>query len=471
MIKIIPYNAWPTLHDGPQLESVKIASCGLRGNDFAEFVKRASHPLATWVREHPPLPGEVYTHNIALGAYETVGQNRNADIYKKAMLERDHKTFEKYARFYMDHKNSDPARSYGIIKRAHWVPDLGRVELIIALNATKQAAERNGGLIAESTLTKLASNQDVAISQSCRVPGDYCNSCNHFARSRAEYCTPSMCKYGGCRDNLGRIFDDGFHLGVDNRNCTFFDESDVSRTRGADRISFITGKVAGDAYVPGGAELAEMLNMVAPDHLLEPQSLASLVALRKLAAAMSKPLTVPASDWDECLTVRGKLAGDKTFKAANDHQQLAELIADGVILPPSRWLALVTDVSDYRKCAAVFAGGLDVQRDLLSRPDLHDILADTTAPAANDSRLSAPGTYGWMSPSVKAMAKESAMGVLAAEAGVNKVAHVSTPPKVRSEAAAHYLAYQGKVLATHQHSPTYAVLEAECLRHNTGNTW
>jgi hypothetical protein len=43
--------------------------------------------------------------------------------------------------------------------------------VIAALNATKAAADRNGGLIAEKTLNKLASGHDVAVSQSCFLPG------------------------------------------------------------------------------------------------------------------------------------------------------------------------------------------------------------------------------------------------------------------------------------------------------------
>jgi len=472
MNKIIPPGAWN--FDGPQVELVKASSAGLRGADFADFVKRASHPLAAWVRLNPPAPGEVYVHSTALGATEMVGPNRNGDGYSAAMLQRDHPTFEKHARWYYNHKNTDPAKSYGVVKKAVYIPEVGRVDVIAALNGTKEAAARNGGLVAAKTLKKLASNSDVAVSQSCRVPIDVCSSCGNKARNRGEYCGPEHCKYGGCRDNLGRVFDDGFHLFVDNPGCTFFDLSDVSDTRGADRTAFVTGKVAAADHVVGGAELAEQLGLVVPDYLLSPAQLTALGELRKLAAFRPPPafITPPAS-WDDCVAARRKLAAyantpDLPFPAADHarHELLADLTAAGVVLPPGRWLAYMTGVAPA-KCAAVFAGGVDVSRDFLARPDAVELLDEVPVKAAADSRVSSP--WAWLAPSRKAHATESAAAVIGGDVKVIHPAAAGSA-KLAAEVKCRYVAYQGRVLAAAAGTPAADVVMAECARHNTGRT-
>lgn len=472
MIKIIPPNSWSWAFDGPQLETVKFASHGLRGHDLGAFIKRASHPQADWVRRNPPKPGEVYVHNIGLGATEKVGLNRNADGYTNAMLARDHTTFEKMARFYQDHKNNDPSKSYGIVKHSHHNPDLGRVDLITALNATKEAADRNGGLVAEYTLNKMASGLDVAVSQSCKVPTDVCLSCGNVAKHRAEYCGPERCKYGGCRDNLGRVFDDGFHMGVDNPKCGFFDLSDVSRTRGADRTAFLTGKVASSEKTIGGAELAEMMGLVAPDHILDPKTMRAAACLRKLAA-FRYPVDAVAPSWDDCVAVRSKIAaytrnsipsvsGDELAR----HDAVRDMAAAGVVLPPAAWLALVTGV-DRAKCAAVFAGGINPDRHLLDRHDFHEIVESTTGPAETDSRVSR-SRWGYLAPTKIAHARESALGVLAGPRPVVKTAADAT---LAAEMKARYLAYQGKTLAAHENSPDFLLILADCARHNRSETY
>lgn len=460
MLKIIPPRAWG--FDGPQVEIVKVASTGFRGVDLADFIKRASHPLADWVRHNRPAPGEVWTHSIALGSTETAGPNRNSDGYPNVMLERDHPTFEKYARFFRNHANRRPEVSYGVIKKAHYDQDLGRVEIITALNGTKEAARRNGGLVADRELEKLASNHDIAVSQSVKVPYDYCVSCGHQAKTRAEYCTPEMCKYGGCRDHLGRVFDDGTHLFVQNPQGVFFDLSNVSDTRGADRTAFITGKVAAGC-VTGGAELAEQLGMVVPDYLVDPRTLTAMSCLRKLAAIRSID---PVLTWDEAVTERRKAASytpDPVFPShdAGAHAVLAELAGDGVILPPAAWLSAVTG-TPVEKCAAAFPATLDPQR-LLDRPDVHDLLASTSF---GDNRLST-GRFDWLAPTVKSFSKEAALGVLFSRQGTPKTASTpTTPPHVRDEAEARYLAYQAGCLALHENSAKLGLLLSECAVHN-----
>ena len=469
MIKIIPPNAWNL--DGPQVESIKIASYGLRGNDFADFVKRAGHPLASWVREHRPLPGELYVHAIALGSTEKYGSNRNHDGYPRSMLERDHPTFEKYARFYRLHKNKDQSKSYGVIKKSWYNPELERVETIVALNGNKEAADRNGGFIADKELDTLNSGRDLAVSQSVKVAYDECTSCGNKAKHRGEYCGPKMCKYGGCRDNLGRVFDDGFHLFVQNPKGTFFDLSNVSGdlgSRGADRTAFVTGKVAESNTQKGGAELAELMGLVPPEYLLEQKPLAALRCLRKLAEC--KDYSYPgAPTWDDCVKVRSQLS-NKTLEFpvfpsddAGRHEKLAELASCGVILPPSQWISVFTGISK-EKCGMVLTN-LNVVNDAITRNDLHDILSEATMTVEPNNMNQ---KWAWLAPSTKAHAVESQLGILKP---ATKYASVQTPPEVRNELAARYLAYQAGVLASFENSPKFPLLLNECIRHNQCNTW
>ncbi len=389
--------------------------------------------------------------------------NRNHDGWTAGMLARDHGTFEKHARWYEGHRNTDPAKSYGIIPKAWYDADLQRVDLIAALNATKEAADRNGGLVASRTLNKVAADQDVAVSMSARIPYDACVLCGHQAKNRNEYCLPvdqgGTCKYAGCRNALGRVYDDGKHQFVDNPHGSFFDLSDVSDTRGADRTAFVTGKVAAH-YVPGGAELAERLGLVAPEHLLEPAALAQLRCLRKLAA--TRP-TGPAPAWVDCVAVREKVAGrpDLAYPTAiGDYRaagQVADLAAAGVVLPPGEWLHVTTGVA-RDKCAAALAGGVDPQRDLLARADLHDLLGGAY-PVPNLSRQS---PYAWLAPTARALGREAAIGCAKAAAAAVPAAALSP---ARAELAARYLTYQSAVLAAHENSANFPLLLADAARH------
>ena len=424
--------------------------------------------------------GKVYNLEVETDNSYVVGNgvsvhncNRNGDGYTAAMLQLDHPTFEKHARFYRNHKNTDPSKSYGIVKKSMFNKEMGRVDLITALNVTKEAAERNGGLIAERTLDRIKSGRDVAVSQSCRVPIDICISCGNKARHRSEYCGPEHCKYGGCRDNLGRVFDDGFHLYVDNPRCTFFDLSDVSDTRGADRTAFITGKVS-NAKTIGGAELAEQLNLVAPDYLLSPVTLAAMRSLRKLAAHNYVPEYVSPT-WDDCVRIRSEQSYTKYASIPNltdDYSRMEfvqELATAGVVLPPARWLSYVTG-TPYEKCAEVFYGGVDVEKDFLARPDCHELLSESIAPAQN--KLNAFQKWAWLVPTIKSHAAETALGAIVSM-GNNSPRTKSaaqTPANISAEAKSRYLAYQGRILGSEENSPKYLLLLNECRRHNSGMT-
>jgi hypothetical protein len=436
MVKEIP----PAASDrGPQVGLIKFASGGLYGHDFANFVKRAGHPLAEWVRNHPAAPGETLVHLIALGSTEKYGPNRNSDGYPNAFLRDRHHTFEKYARFYRDHKANDPAASYGLVKKAYHHPELERVELIVALNRTKEAADRNGGRVADYEHDLLESGRDLAVSQAVKIAWDECVACGNRARHRGEYCGPEKCsKYGGCRDHLGRVFDDGFHLFVQNPNGDFYDISNVTRTRGADRTAFATGKVAVAAASAGGAAAAEALGLVVPDHVLDPHVLAAVKAARELAAAAKHAPAPPP--FAAVLAARGGALTPpaKSASAAERRRWVSDAAHAGLVLPPAWWLAAHSG-APVEKCAAFFGDSPVSAAALLDHPRRCDLLAAQSLCDPDD-----PAAFAALAPTPRAAERAAWKAAALLEA---PRAAPQGPPDAVKEAAVLYAAYLANAVA------------------------
>lgn len=264
MRKIVTHEAWN--FDVPQTAAVPLLQNGRMGaNDRAAFEKRASAELLQKMAEMPQLPGEVLVHDIALGCTEGYGPNRNGDGFREEVCRATHPTFVKSARVYRGHKSQNPAISYGIVKASSYNNKMRRIELLLALNGTEEAARRNGGLVADLELQKLASRAPVPTSMGCVTPYDTCSACGHRAKNRDEYCTPQMCKAGGLRDHMGDVVElngDLHHLHADNPDALYY--NDISHVpRQADRISYMMGALqkaasAGARAFISGAELAEL---------------------------------------------------------------------------------------------------------------------------------------------------------------------------------------------------------------------
>jgi len=298
MLKIIDYAAGPDLGQS-QTALVKVSSRGLIGADLADFSKRAGTGLLAKLDDIEIHPGEALLHLYAMGATEKFGSNRNGDGFKEAMLRHCHPTFVSHARFYRNHKNTDRSKSYGVVKASNYRDDIGCVELIAAINGSKEAADRNGGLIADIEMEKLARGEDIPVSMAIKVPYDICSWCGNHARSRAEYCTASECDAGGLRTKMGRVVQVGnqfHHLHADNPNGTFFDITHVYPGRQADRIAYVTGllKHAADlSMVVSGAELAEAVGLDVPPELRVPSLPPG--QLRKLADCVAIAASTEAS--------------------------------------------------------------------------------------------------------------------------------------------------------------------------------
>lgn len=360
MIKCIPpgsYN-WSV----PAAQLILFSEQGLRGHDLSSLEKRAGAKIADAIRGLQFHRGEVPVHLIALSATEATGPNRNYDGFTEDCCRKYHDTFVKHGHVYRNHKNSDPAKSYGVIKASMYNEAMKRIELVIALNETKEAARRNGGLVADEELQKLARNDDsYAVSMSCRVPYDVCMVCGNKAKTRADYCLGTDeggdCEGGGCKNNLGKVAEDGTITYVDNPHPRWFDISKVMR--GADRSAFVFGpfkKAAQSLRVKGGAELAEEAGIIEPVGMcLANVTSAKLRSLVKLADEMAELEREIMKLNEQAKTLPGEQVKDiSKLRDTNPRRKglaFKALAKEKVALPLSSFLQVISECDDPVKIA------------------------------------------------------------------------------------------------------------------------
>jgi hypothetical protein len=363
MIKVIQPHAQD--FSEPVAALIKISSRGIIGTDKQELVKRAGAEFAHKLENIKFAKDEVPVHMIAIGATEDYGPNRNGDGFTRDCCRNYHHTFEKYARFYRDHANKNPAKSFGIVKASAYHEPMRRIELVVALNGSKEAADRNGGLVADKELEKLADDKEIAVSMACKIPFDKCSSCGNTAKTRAEYCDSvengGHCKAGGLKHNIGRVMADGHVLHADNPNPSFFDISHVFRP--ADRIAYVSGqlqKVASSGTCLSGVELAEQLGITAPigfdvGGIPSKRMQLQLEALTQLSQAEKS--AAESGSWAQTA-----LASHSAVQQALDvnscpsvkmSEVLRGLADAGVILPVRDFLALTVKSADARLISAV----------------------------------------------------------------------------------------------------------------------
>lgn len=349
----------------PVAALIKVSSRGIIGHDKQAFVKRAGAEFAEKASTIKFAKDEIPVHLIAIGATEDYGPNRNGDGFTRECCRNYHHTFEKFARFYRDHANKNPAKSFGIVKASYYNEPMKRIELICALNGSKEAAERNGGLLADKEMEKLSNDKDIPVSMACKIPFDKCSACGNSARTRAEYCDSpengGHCKAGGLKHNMGRVLADGHILHADNPNPSFFDISHVFRP--ADRIAYVSGrleKAAGAAGVLSGAELAEQLGVTMPfglDAEFASKSAAKQMhALQQLMQAEQELNTVP-SGWTQTTLASHEAVQPPLDVNSCPFAKMAEVLrglADaGVILPVRDFLALTVKSANVELVNAV----------------------------------------------------------------------------------------------------------------------
>jgi hypothetical protein len=375
MIKVIQANSQD--FSEPVASLIKVSSRGIIGNDRVNLVKRAGAEFVHKLENIKFANDEIPVHLIAIGATEDYGPNRNGDGFKRACCKQYHDTFVKHARFYRDHLNKNPAKSYGLVKASAYHEPMRRIELICALNGTKEAAERNGGLVADKELEKLARGDDIGVSMACTIPFDVCSHCGNQAKTRAEYCDSiengGHCKAGGLKHNMGKCAYDGSILYADNPNPRFFDISHVFRP--ADRIAYISGQLKAASAFVSGAELAELLGVTAPcviDASGQPQRvLEQLSALEKLAHA--ETLITPRDYVKAALAENRAVCPPVKAAEVADHQlnDIFKALADAaVVLPPADFLNLTVKTANTELLGAVTAALPGVFTKLAADPDI-----------------------------------------------------------------------------------------------------
>lgn len=347
MIKVIQPHAQE--FSEPVAELIKISSRGIIGADKANFVKRAGAEFADKIGALKFASGEIPVHLIAIGATEDYGPNRNGDGFCRETCRKYHDTFQKYARFYRDHANKNPAKSFGVVKAAFYNEPMRRIELVCALNGTQDAAERNGGLLADKELEKLAAGKDIPVSMACKIPFDKCSYCGNKARTRAEYCEAiedgGHCKAGGLKRNIGKVLSDGHVLHADNPDPSFFDISHVFRP--ADRIAYVFGELqkAASSGIISGAELGEQMELT-----FNPGAAAGtaklnkqLCALTKLAAA-ERDLNNAGQLWAQVALAHHPVVQEDIAEIDCSYAKMSSvfrgLVDVGVILSPKDFLSL-----------------------------------------------------------------------------------------------------------------------------------
>lgn len=344
MIKVIPPGSYD--FGEPATSLVKMSKYGLHGNDLTTFIKRAGHQFADAVKNLDIRPGEVPIHLIALGATEGTGPNKNSDGVKEADCVSCHHTFVKHARFFRNHLNKNKAISYGVIKFSSYNEKMKRIELLVALNSTKQAAEHNKGLVADKEMEKLAKEEELGVSMALRLPFDVCTGCGNKSKNREEYCTSpregGFCKRGGLRYSLGKVCEDGHILHADNPNPTFFDISHVFRP--ADRIAYVFGKIASATSILGGAELAEEMGLTSPPDLLLDNTSTKTATQIKILQICSDIESGSKEDFNRMIFSFSNLVQpqiDWTKHADCPANSLAALTVEKVALPIDHFLEFV----------------------------------------------------------------------------------------------------------------------------------
>lgn len=481
----------------PVAQQVKLSRTGrLLGSDLDSFVKRASVQFIDKLAALKFFPGEVPIHLIALGAKEYYGCNRNGDAFSERVCQDCHPTFQKYARWFRDHQNKDTAKGRGIIKASAYNGDMKRIELLVALNGTKEAADRNGGLVADEELEKLAKGEDIPVSMACRVSHDVCSGCGNKAKTRADYCGPENCKYGGCRDNLAKTFDDGHTLHVDNPDPVFFDISKVFRP--ADRIAYTLGrakcaaayedmmKEASETYGVNrsSAYLAERLGITAPIWIMtdgpwtDPRVVGQLKVANELIQLENEETDQASTSDRAFLAAVQPLALDipdvrqGPFKLAHVVTALAQ---EKCMLPLNTFLAMLTGDCTEKTAAAAdhVAGRLPgVYNRLASDPRLEEELRNNpylpSGPAPQRIRhwvLKHAAEWSLSRPRVVERLQLSVLrnpAVLGARRSMNKVASVDSS----EELAKQYALYQLAFLTAHAKDPNAAFMQTLAVRSN-----
>lgn len=229
-----------------------------------------------------PKEGYAYLLIAAMGD-QNWGPNRNGDFWPTKALSNPgadygYKTYEANGRWYHHHQNKDPNASFGRVLKSFWNDRMGRIELLVEVDLTKDAKTRDA----------LQSGAIIQTSMGAKIKWDCCIIChpnweifydipeedmiiiskeNDLSRIHEigrkhgvdlSYITKLNPDGGpvGIHSNIskycdhmktmrGQIHQTGIYVCVANHRPGFFDISFVGVN--ADKSSFVLAKVASDA--------------------------------------------------------------------------------------------------------------------------------------------------------------------------------------------------------------------------------
>lgn len=352
---------------------VRLMDVHSRGVDRAWMQKRGA-VLTNEIGRIRPEDGHSYLHLIALGAMESYGTNRNGDSFNKQACEfhlpepkknvpvtikladgllGHYRTFLN-GHCFKHHKNKDPKHKIGDVKEAAFNPDMNRVELIIRVPHNNEW---------EGDLQKLASGKDIPFSMACKVAYDICSICGNRASNRGEYCDHLS-------NHMTEITKTGHQVTAINDVPNFFDISKVIRP--ADRIAWSLRKVAalgGTEEPVGGARLAEMLGVSAPDAVLFQggPAVAQKVASARKLAAIEKLIEGVARGEDNAQVANLMSACPSEQVPADDMEKLRS-VQLGTALQGLASAQICLSVRDFLRLVAgdePASGGADLVEDAL----------------------------------------------------------------------------------------------------------
>lgn len=191
--------------------------------DWAAKVSRIDPRVRQWLaREELDFDRYVYALVVPLGADESWEETVNGDSFLRADLKPEnsewgHKTFERFARAFLHHKNKDPSIGYGDNPFMTFNDEMDRCEGIWRLD--KKKAKEVG---ADHVIAKLEGGRRPEISMGTHVKYDVCSLCGNRARSVREYCSHPKDPGFGWIDPLS-----GRKMRVFNPRPKFFDLSAV----------------------------------------------------------------------------------------------------------------------------------------------------------------------------------------------------------------------------------------------------
>ncbi len=210
-----------------------------------------------YFRTITPIPGHSIVYVLALGAWETYGENRNGDSFSEFpykeeetppwiapgdVLPQHYKSFENGHNF-RHHVNKDPNKRVGDVMKSFWNPMMHRVELLIDLDNKK----------APDLADRIASGEYPPVSMGTRVKYDVCSICGNRAPTRMQYCDH-------LKFQMKAVLPDGRVVSALNPSPKFFDISWVFRP--ADPTAYMLKKVAEEVapYELTGAAAGEYLD-------------------------------------------------------------------------------------------------------------------------------------------------------------------------------------------------------------------